>query len=189
MHVAACAGRYPPFFHSEPQPMQYPIAPDLAVYRGVAIDAGTRRQLRSWRLYEPGRPPPRIVFEVASEATWRRDFAEKPDRYAEIGVEEYVLYDPNEPALLPDARLRLWCRTGSSMQPVAPDAQGRVRSAVLERYLVSDEAWLRLTDRNGIRCPTVEEAERAGRAAERSAKEAAWAKLRELGIDPKTLDS
>lgn len=181
--------------------MQHPIAPDLAIFFGVRIDAATEQRLRNWCLYEPGRPPPAIVIEVASESTWRNDLRDKPARYAELGVAEYILYDPNAPALLPGGRLRLWRRAGAALLPVPPDTRGRCWSTVLERYLVSDGAWLRLTDRDGVRCPTAEDAERAAKKAaraaedaaraaedaERAAKEAAWAKLRELGIDPTTL--
>jgi hypothetical protein len=98
--------------------------------------------------------------------------------------------------------LRLWQRNGASLTPVAPDHDGRLWSNVLQRYLVSDDAWLRLVDRHGNRCLTSDESERQAREAERYAKEAeryakeaerrakelAWAKLRELGIDPTTLE-
>lgn len=174
--------------YTAPQPKQYPIAPDIAVYQGVTIDLTTQQQLRSWCTYEPNRPPPTLVIAVASASTWERDLDEKPARYAALGVAEYILYDPNAPRLLPESRLRLWRRSGAQLALVAPDVQGRCWSTVLDRYLTSDGAWLRLTDRNGARSLTVEEAERAAKDAERAAKEAAWAKLRELGIDPTTLE-
>ena len=195
--------------YTAPQPKQYPIAPDIAVYQDVMVDLLTQQQLRSWCTYEPGRPPPTLVVEVASASTWQRDLDEKPQRYADLGVAEYILYDPNVPRLLPGSRLRLWRSNGAQLVLVGPDAQGRCWSTVLERYVTSDGAWLRLTDRNGARSLTVEEAERAAKEAERAAKEveraakeaaeyratvervakeAAWAKLRELGIDPTTLE-
>jgi hypothetical protein len=35
---------------------EYPLAPDVAVFKGVRIPNTGDRKLRSWRLYEPGRP-------------------------------------------------------------------------------------------------------------------------------------
>jgi hypothetical protein len=58
--------------------------------------------------------------------------------------------------------------------------QGHWWSAELDSYLVPDGAFLRLTDSDGTQRLTQAEADEA-------AKEAAWAKLRELGIDPRTL--
>lgn len=77
-------------------------------------------------------------------------------------------------------RLRGWRLTEGALVEQAPDEQGRLWSSELESYLVADGALLRLTDRDGQLRLTEGEAERA-------AKEAAWAKLRELGIDPAEL--
>jgi Uma2 family endonuclease len=57
-----------------------PLALDLAVIKGVA-----HRSVRSWRVGVYG-PAPQVVFEIASEDTWKRDLLEKPDRYAVMGV-------------------------------------------------------------------------------------------------------
>jgi hypothetical protein len=91
-------------------------------------------------------------------------------------------------------RLRGWRLDDGRMVEMAPDDQGRLWSAELASWLVSDEDYLRLYDAAGQPRPTAGEAalasaarERAAKEAERAAKEAAWAKLRELGIDPDTL--
>jgi len=99
--------------------------------------------------------------------------------------------------------------------PIEPDEQGRMWSEELESWLVADGGYLRLYDHTGAMRLTKGEAEREGRLAEyqraerermekeaeyqraerermekeaeRMEKEAAWAKLRELGIDPEKL--
>lgn len=161
---------------------EYPLAPDVAVFKGVVVPDPAARTFRSWRLYEPDRPAPQVVFEVCSQTTWRSDLAEKPTGYAALGVQEYYAYDPNEPPYVPrrGGRLRGWQLVDGVLIEQQPDTQGRLWSAELASFLVPDGLLLRLTDARGQRHMTEGEAERA-------AKEAAWAKLRELGIDPDSL--
>ncbi len=175
--------------YARPRRHEYPLVPDVAVFPGVRIANPAERTFRSWRLYMPDRPAPQVVFELASEETWREDLEHKPAAYAAIGVEEYYAYDPNEPPYwrTSTGRLRGWRNVGGQMQEQAPDAAGRIWSTVLESWLVPDGTMLRLYDRQGQQRLTEAEAERAAKEAERAAKEAAWAKLRELGIDPEHL--
>src|SRR3989454_983054 len=72
---------------------EYPLAPDIAVIKGVTVRSG-----RSWHVGKTG-PGPQVVFEFASKETWRKDLKEKPLKYAQMGVKEYFAYDPNQPAL------------------------------------------------------------------------------------------
>jgi Uma2 family endonuclease len=159
-----------------------PVAPDIAVFKGVVIVNHNSRTFRSWRLYEAERPAAQVVFEVSSDDTWKDDLNAKPAKYAALGVREYFAYDPNEPPYFPkrQGRLRGWQLREGAMVEQTPDEAGRLWSAELESYLAPDGAFLRLYDRPGQRRPTQAEAAQA-------AKEAAWAKLRELGIDPTTL--
>ncbi len=48
-----------------------PVAPDVAVIKGVAYKQFTR----SWRVGKSG-PAPQVVFEIASEETWTKDLQE-----------------------------------------------------------------------------------------------------------------
>jgi hypothetical protein len=93
-------------------------------------------------------------------------------------VREYYAYDPNEPPYWPSSsgRLRGWWLAGGAVAEQAADARGWIWSAELESWLAPDGALLPLYDRDGQ--PRLTEGE-----AERAAKEAAWAKLRELRID------
>ncbi len=78
-----------------------PLAPDIAVIKGVEF-----QRVRSWRVGKHG-PAPHVVFEIASIETWDTDLAEKPARYARMGVQEYFAYDPNEPPVFKDKPGRL----------------------------------------------------------------------------------
>lgn len=232
--------------------MAYPIIPDLALFKGVVIAPEQQAQLKSWRLYAPEQPPPQVVFEISSDATWDKDLRTKPATYAALGVQEYYAYDPNEPPNWPAAqgRLRGWQRTPNGFIEQPPLRDGRLWSPELASWLLPAGVYLRLAERDGtLRLTEAEaatqradretqravqatqwaeaerlareherqraeherqraEAERLAREherqradretqradretqraeAERKAKEAAWAKLRELHIDPATL--
>ncbi len=89
-------------FYQTADPKEYPLAPDIAVITGIA-----HRPVRSWRIGKSG-PAPQVVFEIASEETWKKDLLEKPGKYASMGVQEYFAYDPNEPLLSRSANRRLF---------------------------------------------------------------------------------
>ncbi len=151
---------------------QYPVAPDLALFRDVSIPRARLRRLRSWRMYEPDRPPPQLVLEVASDSTWPNDLNDKPTRYGELGVQEYIFYDPNEPQEIPGARLRVWRYPDGRPELVPPDTTGRVWSNALTSWIVPDTAMLRLIDGDGKRWSSTAEAERVARlAAQRARRE------------------
>ena len=58
-------------FYQTSNPKEYPLAPDIAVIKGVAFQS-----VRSWRVGTSG-PAPQVVFEIASEETWTNDLREK----------------------------------------------------------------------------------------------------------------
>jgi Uma2 family endonuclease len=64
------------------------VAPDVMVIFGVA--PGGRD---SYKLWEEGQAP-RVVFEMTSKGTQQEDQVIKRHLYAQIGVEEYWLFDP-----------------------------------------------------------------------------------------------
>src|SRR5581483_11485376 len=160
-------------FYQTANRMEYPLAPDIAVLKQVDF-----QHLRSWKVGQTGLAP-QVVFEIASEETWKKDLNEKPLRYAHMGVEEYFAYDPNEPPLRRTGTRRLYGwhrRTGTSkpqMQALPVGTQGRLWSPHLDSFLVPDGELLRLYDRQGHLRLT---------QAEILAE-----KLRSLGIDPADL--
>src|SRR5260370_39222899 len=76
-------------FYQTADAMEYPLAPDIAVIKGMEIEDGT-----SWHVGETG-PAPQVVFEIASEKTWHKDLRDKPRKYAQMAVKEFVAYHPN----------------------------------------------------------------------------------------------
>ena len=177
-------------------PNEYPVAPDVAVIKGVP-----HRSIRSWRVGRSG-PAPQVVFEIASEETWKKDLMEKPVKYARMGAQEYFAYDPHDSPLPLSRNRRLFGwqldQDGQAMQDMLSGPNGSLWSPSLESWLVPDGATLRLYDRNGLIRLTYGEAEaqqkqlearRADVAIQRAEMEARRAqalaeKLRSLGIDP-----
>ena len=197
-------------FYQTRNPREYPVAPDIALIKGI-----TFRHTRSWTLAS-GEPAPQVVFEILSEETWKKDIREKPGKYASMGVQEYFAYDPLEPPIRRGGAPRLmgWRLTPQHQEMVSIEAnrEGWLWSEQLESWLVPDEAYLRLYDREQqMRLTEAEaqaqraeiEAERAEVEAERAEIEAERAeladeraeaamrkaealaeKLRSLGINP-----
>ncbi len=155
-------------FYQTSNPKEYPLAPDIAVAKGVDF-----QHVRSWRVGKTG-PAPQVVFEISSEETWKKDLEEKPIKYALMGVEEYFAYDPNERPIGREASRRLFGwqldKGRRAMREMPVGSNGRLWSFHLESFLVPEMEYLRLYDRNGQLRLTEAEA-----LAE---------KLRSLGIDP-----
>ncbi|MEO1271378.1 MAG: Uma2 family endonuclease, partial [Myxococcota bacterium] len=49
------------------------------------------RSIQTWRR---GHHPPRLAIEIVS-IDWRKDYDENPPKYAQIGVEELLIFDPD----------------------------------------------------------------------------------------------
>ena len=167
-HGQACAIYDNLNFYLTANRYEYPLAPDVAVIKNVVL-----RKVRSWRVGKSG-PAPQVVFESASDETWKKDLEEKPERYAQMGVREYFAYDPNEPPLPQSKYRRLFGwqldEEAGVMREMTPGLDGSLWSAELNSWLVPDKDLLRLYAPDGqIRLT------RAEALAE---------KLRSLGIDP-----
>jgi Uma2 family endonuclease len=154
---------------------EYPITPDIAVFKDVVIHEPIARTLSSWRLYEPNQPAPQVVFEISSRTTWKDDLEEKPAKFAAIGVHEYYAYDPNTPPYWPQTmgRLRGWHLNQGSMIEQPTDSQGRIWSPELDSWLTPDGSRLRLYAPDGRIRLTEGEAERAEKKQAQRAEKAA----------------
>ena len=93
-------------YYEENNPFQW-YAPDLLIAFGVP------NVERSSYLIIREKVFPQIVFEVASEKTWRNDVEEKLRFYDHYGAEEYYIFDP-EFAYLP-APLMAFQRQGKKL--------------------------------------------------------------------------
>ncbi len=151
------------------------VAPDVAVAFGV--DAAAQEAENTFRVWDAGAAPC-FVLEVASRATVKTDLEDKPDKYAELGVQEYWRLDPTGGDLL-NPPLQGERRVSGRWAPieVTPEVGGglRGRSNVLGLDLrwqppklrlwdITEQAWL----------PDPDEEAAARQAAEtRAANEAA----------------
>ena len=157
-------------FYQTPEYNEEPLAPDLAVIKGIDV-----QEVTSWRVGKTG-PAPQVVFEIASAKTWKNDIYEKPRQYALMGVQEYFAYDPNELLLDREASSRLtgWQLdvTQQRMQemPLRPD--GCLWSMQLDSLLVPGGQYLYLSDRQGRLRLTQAQAEAQRAEAEAEARRA-----------------
>ena len=147
------------------------LVPDLFVVRGLAALPET-----SYRVWEAGRPPG-FVLEVASPASAGRDRGVKRALYASMGVAEYWRFNPVgalEGASRPRQRLEGSALAGLGYEPLAPGADGSIRSEVLQLDLRVDsrpgmEHLLRFRDPStGEDLLTFRESERGRVEAERA---------------------
>jgi Uma2 family endonuclease len=85
------------FFYYEQGNPRAVVSPDLFVVPGAAKEPPRRTYL----LWKEGGRVPCLVIEVTSDNTRHEDLSRKRRTYAELGVEEYFLFDPFEEYLDP----------------------------------------------------------------------------------------
>src|SRR5262249_7630452 len=115
-------------------------APDVMVIKGVG--RAVRRSFFSWR--ENGAVPC-VIVEVTSEKPWREDLFAKRRLDAEIGVNEYFLFDPDAAYLRP--ALQGFRRNPQGVYvPLEPDDSDRLHSEELGLFLRAEGSLVRLLD-------------------------------------------
>ena len=120
-------------------------APDY--YIAWDVEVAAIRGETAYNLWEVGKPP-EWALEVASPSTYERDLYEKPDRYAEIGIGEYWMFDPT------GGELYGWALRGLEL------VDGRYEPLELAR---NEHGLLSGYSRElGVRLCVVEESEREG---------------------------
>ena len=120
------------------------VAPDVFAVFGAT---GTHPR-DSWLVWREGRAPD-FVMEIASSGTWRRDATEKRVIYAEMGVTEYVRFDPTGNYFTPALVMETLDGTSYHEQALDTDDDGILRghSAVLGLDIcVTPDLSLRLYD-------------------------------------------
>ena len=141
------------------------VAPDVFAVFGANGNHGRD----SWLVWREGKPPD-FVMEIASRSTWRRDANEKRRIYAEMGVTEYIRFDPTGRFFNPPLVMETLDGAEYRQQPLATDDDGslRVHSAVLNLDIfVSPGLAMRLYDpATGEWLRTHQESEAARHAAE-----------------------
>jgi Uma2 family endonuclease len=150
------------------------VAPDVFVVFGAA-----KRDRPSYKLWEEPKAPD-FVLEITSKSTQSEDQESKPQTYAQLGVREYVQYDPTGDYLKPPLQgLRLVAGTYEPL-PVTERPEGRLvlYSAVLELELHVEDGQLHFyTAETGQKLLTHREAEQARLQAEQGRLQAEQARL------------
>ncbi|MCU0567714.1 MAG: Uma2 family endonuclease [Oculatellaceae cyanobacterium Prado106] len=77
------------------------ISPDVFVVFGVS-----KRQRRSYKVWQEGGKLPSFVLEITSKTTRNQDENQKPELYANLGIQEYFQYDPTGDYLNPQLKGR-----------------------------------------------------------------------------------
>jgi Uma2 family endonuclease len=161
------AARFPEWFvtgdvciYWEPGNTQAYRAPDLLVVKEPLAEE-VHRVYQTWK-----QPPVALVAEIGSRSTFRIDEGPKVEIYQDrVRAAEYFYADP------PQGDQRLWRLGPNGYEAVAPEANGRLRSAELGLEFGLDAAghlWLYTPEGERLRTHTESEEERQaaeGRAA------------------------
>lgn len=151
------------------------FSPDVYVVFGVP-----KRKRRVYKLWEEALAPA-FVLEVTSRGTRLEDKGSKKELCAELGVQDYFLFDPDGDHLKPP--LQGFRLVSGSYVRSEPDAEGRIFSRALGLLVAIEQGRLRFIDPvTGERLLRVEEqVARAEQAEVRAqAAEAEVARLRAL---------
>lgn len=115
------------------------VAPDVFLVRGVP-----KRERKVYKLWEEGRAP-NLIIEVTSDSTRDDDVSRKKTCYESLGVEEYILHDPEGDYLKPRLQgFRLSIR--GHYEPIPRRLDGSLESRVTGLTLQIEGKNLRLID-------------------------------------------
>jgi len=140
------------------------VAPDVFVVRGVPKEEDRDVYL----LWREGKAPC-FVLEVTSKSTREEDQDSKKSRYAQLGVEEYFLFDPRGEYMRP--RFQGLLLTGGVYQPLRLASDGGLTSRTLGIVFRPHGRSLRMIDaETGRLLLTYEEWKAKAEAAEKHAE-------------------
>jgi Uma2 family endonuclease len=148
------------------------IDPDVALLLPGPADFD---DLTSYRVWEPGRPPPALAVEVVSAGHPYKDYSWVHEGYAAMGAQELLVFDPLllGPKSLGPVPLQLWRRDQTGAFERVHYGDEPVYSQVLEAWFLAEGRNLVIAEDRAAqrRWPTLEEA-----AAAQSKAEAAQSK-------------
>lgn len=113
------------------------VAPDLLMARGVG-----KHDRDTYLLWEESVPD--LIFEITSRSTRREDTGKKKQLYEQLGVTEYVLFDPYGEYLKP--RLQGFRLERGRYRPMTQNADGSVDLRTAGVTARPEGERLRLTD-------------------------------------------
>lgn len=141
------------------------ISPDVFVIFGVP--KGDRR---SYFLWEEGRVPT-LAIEIASQTGWQQLLAQKKKKYEQMGIEEYVVFDPDGEFIQP--RLQGFLLERGRYRPLSLEPDGSLASRTTGLRFEPEGVRLRVLDiATGERFPWPEESTARAREAEARARAA-----------------
>jgi hypothetical protein len=122
------------------------IDPDVCVLDPAPTDFD---DLTSLRLWEPGRVPPRLAIEVVSASHPYKDYVAIQERYAAMGVEELLVFDPllqGPRSLGGPVALQMWRRDATLSFERVHFGDEPVHSLVLDAWCIPDGRNLHIAD-------------------------------------------
>jgi Uma2 family endonuclease len=119
-------------YYEQGNPKKF-VVPDAMIVKGV-----NPRKRRIFKTWVEGKGPDAII-ETTSRKTRRKDVQDKPLLYAQLGVKEYFLFDPDQEYLEPP--LQGHRLIGAAYSPITADDTGA---------LVSEEFGMRLRMEQGV---------------------------------------
>lgn len=125
------------FYYDEDDPKKYYI-PDTMIAFGISNN--NRKVYKLWK----EKLCPQVIFEVASESTWKKDISDKVEVYERLGAEEYYILDP-ENLYLP-LPLMAYRRDEMGRLRLVMTENERVLSLLLNLEIVWTENRFRLFD-------------------------------------------
>ena len=123
------------------------VSPDIYVLRDAPDPLPS-----SFQTWMPGAGPPVVAFEVVSQQ-WRKDYDDNPQKYAQLGAHELVIFDPaaarGASSVEERVAFQVYRRTDDGLFVRAEAGHGPVRCKSLDCYVVATEtaagAGFRLT--------------------------------------------
>ncbi len=124
--------------------------PDVCVIEPAPPDFDDLRSLRVW---EPNRVAPRLAIEVVSASLPHKDYGSIQERYAALGVEELIVFDPllhGPKSLGGPVPLQLWKRDATQAFERLSFGPEPVHSEVVDAWFIADGRDLNISsDRRG----------------------------------------
>lgn len=158
--------------------------PDFFVVLGTE-----KKPRKSWTVWDEDGRYPNMIVEILSEGTQALDRGLKKQIYQDVfRTPDYFWFDPETLEL---AGFHL---VEGRYEPISPDAEGRLISAQLGLLLGVHQGKLRFFTKEGTLLFESKEIARQAEAAKQQAEaakkhaERLAARLRELGVDPDTIE-
>ena len=132
-------------------PKEYPLVPDVTVFKSISLQKLDQKNLRSWKMALPNRPLPDIVFEVSHPRNSYTDLYENPQVYGEAGIKEYFAFDPHRPLYWERTEALVGWRNsaGGQTEEISPNAAGWLWSEKLASWVAAEDGQLKFYDAEG----------------------------------------